>query len=223
MKILFSDESLLVIDKPAGLNSIAGGYDRSLPYLRTILEPEYGRLWVVHRLDKETSGVMVLARSASVHRALNEQFSHRQVQKHYRALVFGDFPALLQVSAPLRRNGDRQHRTVVDFENGKPASTDFSLGEECRPSAALVIASPHTGYTHQIRAHLLSAGFPILADPLYGSAESRRFSIALPILRTALHASRITFIHPLSGTEVTFEAELPEDFLKTIDFLKQTK
>ena len=221
IKILFEDDALLIINKPAGLNSIADGYDLTLPHVRTLLEPEFGKLWVVHRLDKDTSGVLVLARSAAIHHNLNDQFASRQIQKQYLALVLGIFPKTLNISFPLKVNGDRRHRTVVSQETGKPAVTEVTLAEQFNDMASEVLAAPHTGYTHQIRAHLLLCGFPILGDPLYYSPESREFSAPLPIRRTALHAYSITFKHPLNGESLTFCAEIPDDFQQTIDYLKK--
>ncbi|MHC1740995.1 MAG: RluA family pseudouridine synthase [Anaerolineaceae bacterium] len=219
IKIIFEDEYLIVINKPAGLNSIADGYDSFLPHVRTILETEYGKLWVVHRLDKETSGVMILARSALVHQILNDQFAQREVHKQYLAIVFGVFPPQLANIDPLKINGDRRHRTIVDQRNGKPAQTGFSLITPFPVKASLISASPQTGYTHQIRAHLLSLQFPIVSDPLYYSKESREFSRNLPIKRTALHAQHIIFQHPINHTPMNFEAEIPEDFRATINYL----
>lgn len=220
IEILFEDKSILVINKPAGLNSIADGYDPLLPYVRSILEPQYGRLWVVHRLDKETSGIMVLARSVEAHRNLNTQFTDRKIQKTYYALVFGDFPETVRCRLPLRINGDRHHRTVVDEQTGKPASTDFILMESYLRHCSLITASPHTGYTHQIRSHLLNQKFPILCDPLYYSKESQEFSADLILNRTALHSRSITLSHPIENQLLTFSTDLPEDFLQTIEFLK---
>ena len=222
IKILYSDESILIIDKPTGVRSIADGYLVEQPHLRTLLEPEFGRLWIVHRLDKETSGVMVLARSISAHHLLNDQFANRQIKKQYKTLVFGKFPSSLQVASALKSNGDRSHRTVVNDLIGKKALTDFALIEIIGGKTSFLSVYPHTGFTHQIRAHLLSVNFPILADPLYSSLASRQFSQTLPIHRTALHAYSITFEHPASGEQVTFTANLPDDFQYTLDFLNQT-
>jgi 23S rRNA-/tRNA-specific pseudouridylate synthase len=95
MKILYVDEAILVIDKPAGLLSILDGYDKSLPHVKSVLEPEFGKLWTVHRLDKDTSGIMVLARNATVHHILNDQFANREIKKQYQTLVYGTFPESL--------------------------------------------------------------------------------------------------------------------------------
>ncbi|MBN2258860.1 MAG: RNA pseudouridine synthase, partial [Anaerolineaceae bacterium] len=126
--ILFEDEAILVIDKPAGVLSLPDGYDRSFPHLTSLLAPRFGQLWIVHRLDRDTSGVLVLARTAVAHHDLNDQFRERRVHKTYHALVEPS-PAWERMTAdiPLRKDGDRQHRTVVDPQRGKPALTDFEV------------------------------------------------------------------------------------------------
>ena len=221
--ILFVDEFILVINKPAGLISIADGYDPKIPYIRSILEPQFGRLWVIHRLDKETSGVMVLARSAPAHQNLNDQFANRIIQKSYIALVYGEFPPKLSCTFPLRVNGDRRHRTVIDEENGKPAITDFTLLDVFPNRCSQITALPHTGYTHQIRAHLLRLGYPILGDSLYCSKESKEFSLGLPIKRCALHAQSLTFNHPVDNRSISFSADPPVDFTEAINHLNKKR
>jgi 23S rRNA-/tRNA-specific pseudouridylate synthase len=120
--VLWQDDTLLVVNKLAGIAFLAEGWDPHKPYLTGLLREQFGRLWNVHRLDKETSGVLLLARSARAHRLLNIQFEQRQVRKTYHALVVGQ-PEWRQrwVRLPLRLNGDRRHRTVVDREHGTPA------------------------------------------------------------------------------------------------------
>lgn len=205
--ILYADANLLVIDKPAGVLSIPDGYDHAVPYLGRMLEPSYGRLWVVHRLDKETSGVLVFARNADVHRKLNTQFSEHQVSKTYHALVFGvpDWSEKV-ADIPLRANVGRRNRTAVDIARGKHSLTHFRVLEKF-PGHTLVEARPETGRTHQIRAHLYDLGFSILSDPLYGFGEISPF-----IARLGLHARSLTFWHPISGEMVTYGAPYPQDF-----------
>ena len=130
IEVLYQDDGILVINKPAGLATLPDGYDPSLPHIKSVLEPQVGPLWIVHRLDKDTSGVLVLARSAAAHRSLNTQFEERLVSKVYHALVIGNPDWKVKtVSLPLRSNGDRLHRTVVDQARGKPAVTHFKVLE----------------------------------------------------------------------------------------------
>jgi tRNA pseudouridine32 synthase / 23S rRNA pseudouridine746 synthase len=226
--VLYQDPAILVVNKPPGLLSLQDGYDRTLPHLTTVLAPEYGPLLIVHRLDRDTSGILILARTIVAHRSLNVQFQKRSVEKIYHTLVFG-VPSWHEISAnfPLRKNGDRKHRTVIDFKLGKKASTDFLLLEKFTQHS-LIEARPHTGYTHQIRAHLAHLGFPVLADALYGSAESANQGPApdllaspVPIQRLALHACSITFTHPTRLDRVTFSAPYPTDFSNAILTLRQ--
>ena len=214
--ILWVDATLLVIDKPAGLRSLPDGYNPALPHVRALLEPQYGRLWMVHRLDKETSGVMLLARSAPMHRLLNTLFEKRQLHKWYHALASGA-PGWDETTLdlPLRPNGDRRHRTVVDPQQGKPAITRLRVLERY-PQAVLVEAQPETGRTHQIRAHLAACGLPILGDDLYGGQTPP----GLPLETLALHARALAFSHPESGQPLHFEAPYPPAFQATLSWLR---
>ena len=214
--ILWADAALLVINKPAGLRSLPDGYDPSQPHLRSLLEPQFGRLWMVHRLDKETSGVLVLARSAAAHRALNTLFERHQVRKWYHALAAGSPEWEEQtIDLPLRPNGDRRHRTVVDPIHGKPAVTQLRVLQRF-PAACLVEARPETGRTHQIRAHLAALGLPILGDALYGAPAMPE----LPLDTLALHAIALELTHPESGEVVRFEAPYPPAFQTALHYLR---
>jgi RluA family pseudouridine synthase len=205
--VIYADANLLVIDKPAGMLSIPDGYDHTVPYLGRVLEPAYGRLWVVHRLDKQTSGVMVLARNAQAHSKLNTQFAERQVSKTYHALIFGspDWDEKV-IEVPLRANVGRRNRTAVDIAAGKHALTRFRVLQRY-PGHALLEAKPETGRPHQIRAHLYDLDFAILSDPLYGFGGISPF-----INRLALHACSLSFWHPLTGMMVSYDAPYPKDF-----------
>jgi RluA family pseudouridine synthase len=211
LSVIFCDEALLVVDKPAGLHSLPDGYDPSLPHVRGLLEPEYGRLWMVHRLDRETSGVLVLARSAEAHRALNTQFEQHLVRKVYHARVVG-LPQWQEttVRLPLRPNAGHRHRTIVDAQRGKPAVTHLRVLERFE-AGALVEASPETGRTHQIRAHLAALGHPIVGDALYGGGVSPAGLF--------LHARSLQVTHPLSGDRLQFTAEYPPEKNFRAEFL----
>lgn len=233
MQILRLDDHIIVLDKPAGLPVLPDGWDNAAPYLVKMLEAEYGRVWIVHRLDKVTSGVMVFARTADAHRALNIQFEKHEVKKVYHALVEGN-PKWTEHTArhPLRANVGHKHRTVVDNRAGKPSETHFRVlkrfGGFC-----LVEAAPETGRTHQVRVHAAALGHPLVGDAMYGSSIVGRDGIppirvvysiddaqdkhpAPQISRPALHARALTFSHPVSGETLTFRAEYPEDFASAL-------
>ncbi|HSB66936.1 MAG TPA: RluA family pseudouridine synthase [Anaerolineales bacterium] len=231
IQVLFQDSALLVINKPAGLATLPDGYDSSLPHIKSQLESTLGRLWIVHRLDKGTSGVLLLARSADAHRSLNSQFEQHQVTKVYHALVIGD-PEWEEttVDLPLRPNGDRQHRTVIDLQNGKPAITHLKVLERL-VGHSLLEAIPETGRTHQIRAHLSALGLAIIGDKLYkprpGISENERpqpsdVDQKLMILLgpgMGLHARSLSVTHPLSGEKLNFIAPYPDTWAKVLQYL----
>ncbi len=211
--VLFKDENILVIDKPAGIPVLPDGWDEDAPYLVKMLEDTYGKLWVVHRLDKITSGVMVFARDAESHRALNIQFDNHEVKKVYHAIVEGNPTWEEKVAKhPLRVNVGHKHRTVVADRNGKPSETGFKI-LRCFQISTLVEAMPKTGRTHQVRVHAKALGHPLVGDVLYGASESG------VIARPALHARSLTFTHPDTHERLTFEAEYPQDFATALKLL----
>ena len=218
--LIFQDQDILVIHKPAGLLSIPDGYDTSLPHLKSILEPEYGPLWIVHRLDKETSGVMVLARHAEAHRVLNASFRCHAVQKQYHGLI-APVPDWREkvIELPLAVNADRKHRTRVDEAKGKPAWTRCQVLKYF-PYGVLMVIEIRTGLTHQIRSHLRANDLALLGDTLY-QAGLEMPPIFAP--RTMLHAREITFPHPASGLTVHFSAPYPDDFRTAYTELSVTR
>lgn len=240
--LLWVDDALLVVNKPAGLPTLPDGYNPKAPYLKSVLA-EFEPLWMVHRLDRDTSGVIVLARTAEAHRHLNTQFEQRNVTKTYHALVNG-LPTWDEktVKLPLRPDGDRKHRTVIDPRKGKPAHTDFRVLERFK-GLALVEAVPHTGRTHQIRAHLAAQGHPIVADVLYGGGPGLLLSQLKPgyqggrsdkhqlparqlqerpiLNRLALHAWSLELQHPSSGEPRRFEAAYPQDMTAVFRHLRK--
>lgn len=221
MKILHEDEHLLVLDKPSGLPVLPDGWEKDAPYLVKMLEAEFGQIFIVHRLDKITSGVMVFARDAETHRDLNIQFENHQAEKIYHAILQGN-PKWNEKTArhPLRANVGHKHRTMVDDKNGKPAETRFKVlkrypasPEQGRDESALIEAQPMTGRTHQIRVHAYALGHPLLGDTLYGAEETEL------IARPALHAHSLTL--ELNGERVTFKAPHPDDFRAALERLKR--
>lgn len=218
--VLFSDDHIVVVNKPAGLPTLPDGYDKAAAHLAQILAPQFGKVWIAHRLDRGTSGVMVVARTAEAHRSLNMQFDGREVKKTYHALITGEPPwEEYTVRFPLRADGDRKHRTVVDHGKGKPAVTHLRVLERCGP-AALIEARPETGRTHQIRAHLAALRLPVIGDLLYHGASATE---AAPIDRTALHAKSLAFRHPSTGQPLSFEAAYPPDLARALRALRDMK
>lgn len=222
---LYLDEALLVVNKPAGLPTLVDGYHPDAPYLVGLLGEAYGRIWVVHRLDKDTSGVIAFARSELAHKELNTQFEQRQASKVYHALVIGqpDWDEK-SIDLPLRPDGDRRHRTVIDHQMGKPAITRLRVLEGYG-AFAMVEAIPLTGRTHQIRAHLAACGHPLVADRLYsrsGDTHSGSTPGTEPIQRLGLHARSLTLHHPLTDQIQSFEAPYPQDFSGALEQLRQS-
>jgi RluA family pseudouridine synthase len=213
MEIVFADDGILVINKPAGLSVLPEGWDRDAPYLVRMLEGKYGKIWVVHRIDKSTSGILVFALTADAHRSLNIQFERHEVSKKYHAL-FNGVPRWEEKTTkfPLRVNVGHKHRTMVDDRNGVRSETRFKLLERHQASA-LVEAMPMTGRTHQIRVHAYALGHPLLGDVLYSAPETD------VIARPALHAYALAFVHPVTGKKLSFQADYPDDFKTAVNML----
>jgi len=211
---LYLDNAIIVVDKPAGLAVLPEGWEPDAPYLVRQLEDEFKRVWVVHRLDKVTSGVMIFARSAEAHRALNIQFEQHHIGKVYHAICNGN-PKWDEHTArhPLRVNVGHSHRTVVDHSHGKPSETHFKVLKRYG-IAALLEAVPASGRTHQVRVHAYALGHPLLGDTLYSAPLSDA------IQRPALHALSLTLTHPTSGQPMTFEAAYPDDFSEAVNKLQ---
>ncbi|HEY9055496.1 MAG TPA: RluA family pseudouridine synthase, partial [Rectinemataceae bacterium] len=216
IEVLYSDPSILVVRKASGILCVPDRYDPEAPVASALLEGEYGRIYVVHRLDKDTSGVFLYARSADAQRSMGELFSGRAVEKEYLAILAGrPEEDTWTRTDPILADADRLHRSIVDQRWGKPSRTTFEVIERFS-EFSLVRALPETGRTHQIRVHAAKSGFPIVGDPLYGdgkpillSAIKRRwkgdpFEEKPLIARTALHALRIAFPHPLDSRPMAF-------------------
>lgn len=206
--ILYADDLLLVVAKPAGLAAVPGGWGAGEVSLFEQLQAEHGKLWIVHRLDKVTSGVILFARTAAAHRTLSLLFERGGMRKVYHALVCG-LPPWQEHTArhPLRPDAGHRHRTVVDARRGKPCETTFRVLERFA-AHALLEARPASGRTHQVRAHAAALGFPLLGDVLYGAAAHQSLQ------RPALHAYSLAF--EFEGESYSFTAPYPEDFARAL-------
>ncbi len=206
MDILHVDESIIVLNKPAGLSVLPDGWEEDSRYLVKMLEGQFGKVWIVHRLDKTTSGVMVFARTAEAHRSLNMQFDKHEARKIYHAIAIGNPKWDEKIAKhPLRANVGHKHRTMVDDKNGKPSETRFKVLKRFK-DCVLLEAELMTGRTHQIRVHAYALGHPLLGDVLYSAPETNLIS------RPALHAYSLSFTHPETNERLTFTAPYPPDF-----------
>lgn len=210
--VIYEDKRLLVIDKPSGLAVHGGsGVSHGAVELLRHARPDLKDLALVHRLDRETSGCLVLAKRRSALRALHEQFREGKVEKHYLALVAGDWQLGEQVvDAPLKvTNRKGGERFVIVDAGGKPASTRLSLSRRFG-SYSLLNCEPLTGRTHQIRVHASAAGFPLVGDERYGDPEVNREAARHGLHRLFLHAQSISFPDG-SGNDLHFTAPLADD------------
>jgi 23S rRNA pseudouridine1911/1915/1917 synthase len=229
--VLFEDDALLVLNKPAGLvvHPAAGHEEHTL--VNALLHHCAGQLsgiggvmrpGIVHRLDKETSGCMVVAKNDDTHVALSAQFAGRTVRKIYHAIVCGEMPRDRgEIRAAIARHPSHRKRMAVSEGAGREARTSYHVLERLR-GATLVEATLHTGRTHQIRVHFQHVGFPLFGDAVYGQRQNRRFEelFGFAARRVMLHASRLGFVHPRTGKWVNFEAPRPPDFEDALKALR---
>jgi 23S rRNA pseudouridine1911/1915/1917 synthase len=207
--VIHADDALLVVDKPAGLVVHPAPSHRGETLVGLLGELAAGgegeRPGIVQRLDKDTSGLMLVARNEESHRALAAQIKRREVAREYLALVEGALDSRSgTIDAPLGRNRRRRTRRAVRGAGEREARTHFEVIETL-PADTLVRAGLETGRTHQVRVHFAAIGHPIAGDPEYGH-KSRH-----GLTRQFLHSTRLTFHHPTTGKEMTFESALPED------------
>jgi 23S rRNA pseudouridine1911/1915/1917 synthase len=224
LDVLAEEESFAVLNKQAGI-AVHPGRGRESGTLANAIAFRYGRVsrrggpyrpGIVHRLDLETSGVMVIARTEAAHARLSAAFKAREVKKIYEAIVFGD-PAHEEdrIELPLGRDLMHPTRMAVRFDGGREAITDVKVIERIG-AATHMRCEPFHGRTHQIRVHLLSRGHPILGDSIYAG----RRKPPVPVPRLMLHAASLTFPHPESGDPVEVVATLPDDFRETLAALR---
>ena len=235
VSILYEDDNLLVVDKPAGIvvHPSAGHARGTLVHgllARGIAGGgEPARPGIVHRLDRGTSGPIVVAKHDAAHRRLAEQFRKREVEKRYLALVYGRPPRSFAVDQAIGR--DRRHRTKISSRTQRPrqAKSEFTR-LECLPWSALLEVKIRTGRTHQIRVHSSEASYPVVGDRSYGAPgprtplprrEAAAFRLLRDFGRPALHASGIELRHPVSGERLRFSAPLPQDMAELLTELRR--
>lgn len=228
LDVLYEDEHVIAVNKAAGIVTHPGAGTGGDTLVHALLHRTRGKLalaggearpGVVHRLDKETSGVILFAKTDAAYYALCEKFSAREADKQYLALTDGA-PDLLagSIREPVGRHPSVRTKMCVR-EDGKPARTDWTVEERFGASAALVRCALHTGRTHQIRVHLAFIGHPILGDAVYGKSRSRHEG--WPVPRVMLHAERLRIAHPITGSPLDLRAPLPPDFFNLAEFLRE--
>jgi len=239
LRIVYQDDALLVVDKPPGLvvHPAAGNATGTLVHALLFHVPGLagGAAWrpgIVHRLDKDTSGLLVVARNESAHAALADALRARLVRRSYVAIVWGQVGSEAgTIEAAIGRSPSDRKRMAVVTRGGKQATTRYRVRERLAAVTVLDVALA-TGRTHQIRVHMAHIGHPVFGDPTYGGRNSRLTPLtgglrvharrALDRLpRQALHAARLVFQHPVTGVELRFEAPLPEDFIAALALLRE--
>ncbi|SDC06219.1 ribosomal large subunit pseudouridine synthase A [Variovorax sp. CF079] len=208
LRVIHEDPQLLVLDKPAGLLCVPGRGEDKQDCLSARALQRWPDALVVHRLDMATSGLVLMARSPAMQRALGDAFAQRRMRKRYEAIVDGLLPLTDEwalIDAPLAADWPRRPLQKIDPESGKPSQTRWRVKRQLpERHASHLWLEPLTGRSHQLRVHLLSIGHPILGDALYGSEEVRQRAP-----RLLLHASALEFMHPADGRVRRFESPPP--------------
>ena len=232
LDILFEDQSLLVLNKPAGLvvHPAAGHEEHTL--VNALLHHCQGSLsgiggvarpGIVHRLDKDTSGCLVVAKNDETHLALSAQFAKRQVDKIYNAIVCGELARESgEIRAAIARHPSHRKRMAArDDDSGRAAHTSYRVLEKLN-SATFVAAQIHTGRTHQVRVHFQFLGHPLAGDETYGARQNKKLAelTGYEPPRVLLHARELSFVHPRTEKQMSFEAPLPADIREALRFLR---
>ena len=231
LPILYQDHDVIVVDKPAGMvvhpaaGHSSGTLVNALLHHVTDLSGIGGekRPGIVHRLDRGTSGLMVIAKNDAAHEELARQFHDREVEKEYVALVWGVVQAGRRIDAPIGRDPANRKKMSARARRSREAVTRIVRTERINPAVTLAEIAIYTGRTHQIRVHLSAIGHPIVGDPLYGGVHRRvpgDVRAVTHLQRPFLHAAKLTFKHPADGRRMEFTSELPEDLQEVLDDLR---
>jgi 23S rRNA pseudouridine1911/1915/1917 synthase len=223
LAIVHEDADILVVDKPAGLVVHPGSGNRRGTLLNALLHHLPGnaalpRAGIVHRLDKDTTGLMVVAKTPAAQTDLVRQLAARSVRREYLALVRGTVGADGEVEAPIGRHPVARTRMAV-VARGKPARTRYRVLER-HADATLLECSLDTGRTHQIRVHMASIGHPLVGDPAYGAKRASGVAVLDDFPRQALHAARLALVHPRTGAACEWRAPMPPDFAALLDAIR---
>lgn len=216
--IVYEDSDLIALNKPAGL-AVHGGSGLSFGVIEAIrlMKPELKHLELVHRLDRDTSGCLLIAKRRSALRSIHEQLQSNTIEKHYIALVKGDWQAGTLVEAPLLKNQLSSGERIVRVDSrGKPSRTEFKVMQRFTEGATLMEIHLLTGRTHQIRVHSLFVGHPVAGDPKYGDETFNRWMKEKGLNRLFLHASSIEFRLPRTGEKLTIQAPIDEDLKRVL-------
>lgn len=224
-KIIFEDAAVVVIDKPAGIAVHQPAPGETITELlvrgRDFVKP-------VHRLDKDTSGILVLAKSPAVHACLSEQWKERSVKKQYIALVKGQFDVVAGIieASILRSFKDRKKMAVSSRTGARVSVTEFKVKKTFGAARGAIcselLVMPQTGRTHQIRVHMASIGHPVLGDSVYGDLKlNKKFMQEFGLQRQFLHASQLSFSHPITKKRLTFKTPLPLDLRRVLAALQR--
>ena len=205
LELIYCDEFLLAVSKPAGLLSVPGRGEDKLDSLATRVQAEYPDALVSHRLDRDTSGLLLFPRGADMHRRISLMFEKREMKKSYVAVVMGKLePVQGEVNLPLIVDWPNRPRQIVDAATGKPSLTRYQvLSYDAASNTSRVSLEPITGRTHQLRVHMAAVSHPILGDTLYGGNADGRAT------RLLLHAHTLNFRHPVSGENLSLVSDLP--------------
>lgn len=235
--VVYEDDDIIVVNKQAGLIVHPGANNHENTLMNALLAKykelyEVPRAGIVHRIDKDTSGLLVVARNLSAHIKLVQHISNKSMKRIYNTLVYGHVPHTGEINAKIIRDKNHRTRMMVSSIGGRDAITRYNAIEYL-PCVSLVECCLETGRTHQIRVHMQHIGYPILGDQVYGQNKINslvhqlkidKSDLTNPVVslnRQALHAKQLSLIHPKTGEELTFHSQLPEDIINVIDYLRE--